>query len=233
MRWPHLPPWLSECSNARPGGQREQSQRVASSGASVRLPRLRVPLEMRLLYSARASVPFGCVRRPGTRSVWENPHQADVPTQEKLSAQDARFPRAHGDTRRKAGSQGAPSQRPEALDACEHGVNRRHRLRGRGRFAAVRRAGVESRQGLVRVRVMPNGLEVFRAGLAVFGARTAVERNRARRVVRAALAPIAQGIAGFDAVVSFPARAGAVQPAALGRDLAGALESATQRSATR
>jgi ribonuclease P protein component len=188
---------------------------------------------MRLLYSARASVPFGCVRRPGTRSVWENPHQADVPTQEKLSAQDAWFPRAHGDTRRKAGAQGAPSQRPEALDACEYRVNRRHRLRGRGRFAAVRRAGVESRHGLVRVRVLPNGLGVFRAGLAVFGARTAVERNRARRVVRAALAPMAEGIAGLDAVVSVPARAGGVAPAMLGRDLASALNEAAQRSAAR
>ena len=186
---------------------------------------------MRLLYSARASVPFGCVRRPGTRSVWENPHQANVPTQEKLSAQDARFPRAHGDTRRKAGAQGAPSQGPEALDTCEYGVNRRHRLRGRGRFAAVRSAGVESRRGLVRVRVLPNGLDVFRAGLAVFGARTAVERNRARRVMRAALAPMASEIGGLDAVVSVPARAGGVAPAALGRDLASALHEAARRFA--
>ena len=83
------------------------------------------------------------------------------------------------------------------------------------------------------MRVMPNGLDVFRAGLAVFGARTAVERNRARRVVRAALAPMAQGIAGLDAVISVPARAGAVKPAALGHDLAGALESAARRSAAR
>jgi ribonuclease P protein component len=165
--------------------------------------------------------------------VWENPHQADVPTQEKLSAQDAWFPRAHGDTRRKAGAQGAPSQRPEALDACEYRVNRRHRLRGRGRFAAVRRAGVESRHGLVRVRVLPNGLGIFRAGLAVFGARTAVERNRARRVVRAALAPMAEAIAGLDAVVSVPVRAGDVAPAMLGRDLASALSAAAQRSAAR
>ncbi|HWW10461.1 MAG TPA: ribonuclease P protein component [Candidatus Acidoferrales bacterium] len=110
-------------------------------------------------------------------------------------------------------------------------MNRRHRLRGRGRFAAVRRAGVESRHGLVRVRVLPNGLGVFRAGLAVFGARTAVERNRARRVVRAALAPMAEGIAGLDAVVSVPARAGGIAPALLGRDLASALSEAARRSA--
>lgn len=89
-------------------------------------------------------------------------------------------------------------------------MNRRHRLRGRRRFAAVRAGGVEVRSGAVRVRAAPNGLDVSRAGFAIVLARHAVVRNRVRRRLRAVVAPLLSGTPGVDLVVTAPAALGAL-----------------------
>lgn len=188
----------------------------------------RVARARRLVYSEGASVPAAASRLPGTRSTWENPHQADVPTQEELPAEDAWFSRADGNPRRTSGPQGAPAQGPEAIDACEHRVKRRHRLRGRGRFAAIRSAGVESRSGAVRARALPSDRESCRVGLAVPGARTAVERNRTRRLLRAAVDPLVGALPSVDVVVTAPARAAIAGLPALSADVARAVRAAAR-----
>src|SRR5487761_591969 len=86
-------------------------------------------------------------------------------------------------------------------------MNRRHRLPGRRRIAAVRETGSEARSGAVRVRALPGESAVSRVAFAVPGATGAVSRNRARRRLRAAIAPILMEHPGLDLVVSLPGRA--------------------------
>ena len=161
----------------------------------------------RLVYSTRQP-PSGDRRfAPRTRSERENPHQADVSAQEALSAQDARLPRAHGDSGRPAGVEGAPSQGTQAPDSRCPAVIPVQRLRGRARFAAVRARGAEGRSGRVRVSMLSTAGSCSRVGVAVVGARGAVERNRLRRQARAVAASLLRDQPGFDVVVR--ARAGA------------------------
>ena len=75
------------------------------------------------------------------------------------------------------------------------------RLRGRARFAAVRARGVEGRNGGLRVTLLPNGHDYSRAAVAVVRARGAVERNRARRRLRAAAGALLAAQPGYDVVV--------------------------------
>lgn len=75
------------------------------------------------------------------------------------------------------------------------------RLRGRSRFAAVRAGGVEGRNSGVRVNLLPNGEEYSRAAIAVVRARGSVERNRARRRLRAAAGALLAAHPGYDVVV--------------------------------
>jgi ribonuclease P protein component len=159
----------------------------------------------RLLYSRRNPVGVRCFAALSTRSnLLEKQHQADVSTQETLSAQDPWFPRPHGDTRRTPGAQSAAPQGPQAPDAGRASVNRRHRLRGRGRFTALRSTRVDVRRGGLRLRAAGNGLDVSRVSLAVVGARTAVERNLLRRRLRAVVAPLIRAVPGRDVLVSVP-----------------------------
>lgn len=78
----------------------------------------------------------------------------------------------------------------------------RQRLRGRGRFIAVRTAGREGRSGHVKVRAIANGLHVSRAGFALPKVRPAVVRNRLRRRLREILRPVLAEQPGYDLVVS-------------------------------
>jgi len=71
----------------------------------------------------------------------------------------------------------------------------------------VRESGSEARSGAVRVRALPGESAVTRVAFAVPGATGAVSRNRARRRLRAAIAPILVEHPGFDVVVSLPGRA--------------------------
>jgi ribonuclease P protein component len=140
--------------------------------------------------------------RPGRDQTGEHPHQADVPAQEAVSAQDPRVSRPDGHAWRTAGAEGTASQGPQAPHSRAVAVNRRQRLSGRARFAAVRSGGAEIRIGGLRVRALPHPDAASRAGFAVRGARGAVDRNRVRRRLREAVTPLLRRHPGYDIVVS-------------------------------
>ncbi|HEX4862582.1 MAG TPA: ribonuclease P protein component [Acidimicrobiales bacterium] len=107
-------------------------------------------------------------------------------------------------------------------------MNRRHRLPGRRRIAAVRETGSEARSGAVRVHALRGDSAVSRVAFAVPGATGAVSRNRARRRLRAAIAPVLIEHPGFDVVVSLPGRATEMPFLSLRTALAAALTSASR-----
>ncbi|MDQ2960219.1 MAG: ribonuclease P protein component, partial [Candidatus Dormibacteraeota bacterium] len=81
----------------------------------------------------------------------------------------------------------------------------RHRLRGRGRFAAVRAAGARASAGSVRVTVAANRSDHARIGFALPGQASAVARNLLRRRLREVIRPLLTELAGWDVVVAVPA----------------------------
>ena len=95
-------------------------------------------------------------------------------------------------------------------------MNRRHRLRGRRAFAAVRAGRRGASSGPVRVDAIANGLTVARIGFVITRAvGGAVVRNRVRRRLRAALAPRLADLAGLDLVVVTRPQVGELSPAGL------------------
>jgi len=107
-------------------------------------------------------------------------------------------------------------------------MNRRHRLPGRRRIAAVRESGSEARSGAVRVRAIAGETEVSRVAFAVPAAGSAVRRNRARRRLRAAIAPLLAGRPALDLLVSLPASATEMPFSKLSAALATALDTAAR-----
>jgi ribonuclease P protein component len=173
-------------------------------------------------------------RAPPTRSMSRGDgHQADVPTQKALPAQDAWLSHTYGDAGRAPGAQGTPSQGPQAPDSGSYAMNQRHRLPGRRRIAAVRETGSEARSGVVRVRALPGATSVSRVAFAVPGATGAVSRNRARRRLRAAIAPVLMEHPGLDMVVSLPGRATEMPFLRLRAALTSALVAASRASELR
>jgi ribonuclease P protein component len=169
----------------------------------------------------------GCCRRDSILP--EIHHQTDLPAQETLPAQDAWLSRAHGDAGRPASPEIPAAKGPQTADAVRAAVNRRHRLRGRGRFAALRASGVDVRHGGLRLRATGNGLALSRVGFAIVGSRSAVERNLLRRRLRAAVADRLAEWPGSDILISVPG-AWARRPYAV---LAGDLEQAWARGKRR
>jgi ribonuclease P protein component len=106
-------------------------------------------------------------------------------------------------------------------------MNRRHRLPGRRRIAAVRETGSEARSGAVRVRALQGDPAVSRVAFSVPGATGSVGRNRARRRLRAAIAPVLMEHPGLDMVVSLHGRATEMPFVSLRNALAAALSSAS------
>ena len=158
----------------------------------------------------RGATPSGSAapRAPPTRSLSRgDSYQADVPTQEALPAQDARVSHTHVDARRSPGAQGEAPQGSQAPYAGPDAMNRRHRLSGRRRIAAVRETGTEARSGVLRVRAAGGEDDVSRVAFSIPGAGGAVRRNRARRRLRAAIAPLLLQYPRLDLVVSLPGSA--------------------------
>ena len=132
----------------------------------------------------------------------EHSHQAHVPAEEALPAEDPWLPRPHVVPRGAAGHQGAAPQGSQAADARAGSVNRRHRLRGRRAFVAVRERRAAAAAGSLRIQVAPNRVGIGRVGLVVSRAvGGAVVRNRVRRRLRALVASRLAGQAGLDLVV--------------------------------
>jgi ribonuclease P protein component len=110
-------------------------------------------------------------------------------------------------------------------------VTRAQRLSTRTRFHAVRSSGIDARGATVRIRALHNGDHCSRAGIAVYGSRSAVVRNRARRRIRAALSPELARHPGLDVVVSAAAaRAATVPFLELATDLGATMEAVWRRS---
>jgi ribonuclease P protein component len=105
-------------------------------------------------------------------------------------------------------------------------MNRRHRLSGRRRIAAVREAGREVRSGVIRLRVVPGEAPASRVAFAIPGAGGAVCRNRARRRLRAAIAPLLPEWPRLDLVVSLPGSAAEIPFLQLQAALTSALRAA-------
>jgi ribonuclease P protein component len=103
------------------------------------------------------------------------------------------------------------------------------RLAGRRRLEAVRSGGSAGRGRLVLVRALRNGGDVSRAGIAVRATRSAVERNRARRRIRAALRDVLCSHQGIDLLVAADAARAARAPFwQLREDLAAAVQAAAR-----
>jgi ribonuclease P protein component len=197
--WRTPPVGASSSLATRPGahnGARTPARdgRVAAFAAILRRP-LRRP------EPHAATVGVLTPHRSPIPSVRSDRHQADLPTQEEVPAQDARIPYPHVDTRWTSGSQGAPSQGSQAPHARAATVISRHRLRGRRRFAAVRSLGLRASSAGVRAQLAGNGLDVGRVGFALVGLRSAVRRNLLRRRLRAAVGPLLPRLRGHDLVL--------------------------------
>jgi ribonuclease P protein component len=107
-------------------------------------------------------------------------------------------------------------------------MNPRHRLPGRRRIAAVQERGSEARSSGIRVRALSGESAMSRVAFAVPGATGAVSRNRARRRLRAAIAPVLLDHPGLDVVVSLPGSATEMPFLSLQTALASALASASR-----
>ena len=161
-------------------------------------------------YTRRAT-PSGSAapRAPPTRSLSRGDgHQADVPTQEELPAQDARVSHPYGDARWSPGAQGTSSQGPQAPDSgsardepaaspsratpdCRGAGNRQRGALGRGSCSGHRRRRPRSRGSPSRCPAPA----VRSVAIAHGGG------------LRAAIAPLLAGAAGLDLVVSLPGSA--------------------------
>lgn len=111
-------------------------------------------------------------------------------------------------------------------------MNRRHRLSGRRRIAVVREAGSEVRSGVIRLRAIEGHEAASRVAFAVPGAGGAIRRNRAKRRLRAAIAPLLPEWPRLDLVVSLPGSASEMPFTDLRAALATALGSAARRVRT-
>ena len=109
-------------------------------------------------------------------------------------------------------------------------MERRHRLRGAGAFAAVRERRAGASAGPLRVQIAPNGGEIARVGFVV--PRTiggAVVRNRVRRRLRALMQRRLEAHAGLDVVVAASGGAATEVWASLDRALDACLAGARAR----
>lgn len=157
--------------------------------------------------------------------------EANLPAKDPPPGARARFPGAHGDKGRPSGAQAAAPARSPAIDtpdecprqedqlerliapACPDAglsggkrparwMESRYRLRGPHDFKRVRRTGRSYAHPLVVLVASPNGLAFTRLGVAA--GKTvgdAVDRNRAKRRMRAALRLVLPAISpGWDLI---------------------------------
>ena len=99
-------------------------------------------------------------------------------------------------------------------------MNRRHRLRGRAAFLAVKGSRASTSSRSLRVAIAENGLDVARVGFAVpRAAGGAVQRNRIRRRLRELLRPRLADLAGVDVVITVRREAARLSGPELAADL--------------
>ncbi len=119
--------------------------------------------------------------RRGGRVPQEADREAHVPTQQAEASEAARVPPAHAHAGRPSDRQIAAPQGPRPA------VGLIGRISDRATFEALRRAGRRARRGPVTVVYAPGPVDVRAAYSVGKGLGTAVQRNRVRRRLRAAL----------------------------------------------
>lgn len=120
--------------------------------------------------------------------------EAHISTEQSSPRQDARVPDSHGDQKRPPGAEETSRQRAQAPDPgslLRPSVNllaKRCRLRNSVEFRSVYEGGRRYDSSLMTAFVRPNGLAEHRLGITASRkmARSAVERNRAKRLLREA-----------------------------------------------
>jgi ribonuclease P protein component len=130
-----------------------------------------------------------------------------------VSSSSVAAPRAAPVSRRNEGDAGSAAGDDITEQRPDHGLRPAHRLRKATDFEAVFGTAQRSSDALFTVLYRPSGLEVPRLGLAIAAkrVRTAVGRNRLRRLIRESFRVHKATLAGLDIVVL--ARDGAAQAA--------------------
>lgn len=159
------------------------------------------------------------------RGLSEKSHQTDLSTQEEVRAQDAWLSCAHVHPRRTTGPESAAPQGPPPPHACASAVSAAASLSGR-RFSEVRAHGGTGRNGRVRAWSLSNDGDGVRLGYSVARAKNAVQRNRVRRRLRAAVSGMLAELRGSDVIISATPDAADVPFTALQSDVKFAVQRA-------
>ena len=142
-------------------------------------------------------------------------HEAHIPTEQAQTQPHPRIPRPHGDSRRATDPEAASRQGPRpphdlivastdrSTSTHPHRFSARLRLTRGADFDAVFKEGRRSADSLFTVLYRQSGLDHARLGMATSSkrVRTAVGRNRIRRLVRESFRRSSSALAGLDVVV--------------------------------
>ena len=132
--------------------------------------------------------------------------EAHVSTEQSSPRQDARVQDSDGDQKRPSGAEATPCQGAQTPDPVSllrpsgNGLSRRIRLRNSAEFRSVYEGGRRYDTPLMTAFVLPNGLGDHRLGITASRkmARRAVERNRAKRLLREAFRLSSVELAGLQ-----------------------------------
>ena len=130
--------------------------------------------------------------------------KANVSTKQPTSGEDARIPGPHGDQKRPTGAEEAPGQRAEAPDpkpllSLGARFPKSARLRNSGEFKVTYQLGKRYDGRMMTAFVLRNELGRHRIGITASRkmAKSAVERNRAKRLLREAFRLSSVELAGL------------------------------------
>ncbi len=120
--------------------------------------------------------------------------EAHISTEQSSPRQDARLQDSHGDQERSSGAEETPRQGAQTPDAIpllkpsRHHLPQSSRLRNAAEFRSIYNTGRRYDGSLMTAFLRPNGLKGQRLGITASRkmARSAVERNRAKRLLREA-----------------------------------------------
>jgi ribonuclease P protein component len=136
-----------------------------------------------------------------------DPDETYLPALQNSSQAHPRISSAHAHSRRAGGNTRAPRERSRAAERLNAApaatLPRTARLVQREQYAAALATGPARTRRYFTLFVRPNGLPMARLGIIASKriAPRAVDRNRAKRVVREAFRRVRHGLAGRDIVV--------------------------------
>jgi ribonuclease P protein component len=131
--------------------------------------------------------------------------EAHIPTEQSSSREDARLQGSHGNQERPSGAQETPRQGAQTPDASPllsgrgRGLPKGARLRSPAQFRANYEGGRRFDGSLMTAFVRPNDTGGQRLGITASRkmARSAVERNRAKRLLREAFRQSGEQLGGL------------------------------------